>query len=657
MSEHIPGSLLPTKAAALQTLRAMESAHFDVPAFEVVPLPLGAPDRECARDCLPVLKWPCVKEFPPPGVIAARSIVRAAVDRLGLDGPVWLRTSMSLSARSEVSYPGVNYSWRCTGPDGLARGLEVLGSALERPYVRWYRHRFGVDVRREGTELIVGAAASGDFYGVAYLRDGRAAVDLYEAARLHRQVRCAETDPVRMVGAGEDWGDLPGGGGLRAALQEIHEAHSRSGTITEVEFYCSEGARPTVVQYRTVPMRGGDDGALLQQWPPGPAKLIDFRQVPRDLGQIASRLAELAKDEDAVAVVRDLAFRECDAFALYLAADLTGLPAPHSVLIVRDGTLPRSHFASVLCEDPATRRVGQLKADRVPPSVVARFEVRARHGTRIDLAPGRSRTHVSEAEGKTTVNNTHVFQRTDVAERYDRSRLLPDRAVQEVLDVIVKALDGASPELVVDLGCGTGRFLAPLANTLAAKVIGVEPSEAMLAVAAGKTYPGIELRRGDAEHLPVLDDSAGLVFASMVLHHLPSLPIAMGEVARVLRPGGVAVLRNATRETRPSTPHVRFFPEVEDLDWLRIPSRAEVAEAGVLHGLVPAETVTLAQEHAATYGAYYERIARRPLSDLIAISDDAFERGLERLSAHCAERWDDGPVDIPIDFMVLRKAL
>ncbi|CAM5244561.1 hypothetical protein SCYAM73S_04561 [Streptomyces cyaneofuscatus] len=185
----------------------------------------------------------------------------------------------------------------------------------------------------------------------------------------------------------------------------------------------------------------------------------------------------------------------------------------------------------------------------------------------------------------------------------------------------------------------------------------MEPSEAMLAVAAGKTYPGIELRRGDAEHLPVLDDSAGLVFASMVLHHLPSLPIAMGEVARVLRPGGVAVLRNATRETRPSTPHVRFFPEVEDLDWLRIPSRAEVAEAGVLHGLVPAETVTLAQEHAATYGAYYERIARRPLSDLIAISDEAFERGLERLSAHCAERWDDGPVDIPIDFMVLRKAL
>ncbi|CAM5244598.1 hypothetical protein SCYAM73S_04562 [Streptomyces cyaneofuscatus] len=54
------------------------------------------------------------------------------------------------------------------------------------------------------------------------------------------------------------------------------------------------------------------------------------------------------------------------------------------------------------------------------------------------------------------MNNTHVFQRTDVAERYDRSRLLPDRAVQEVLDVIVKALDGASPNWLSTLVVAPG---------------------------------------------------------------------------------------------------------------------------------------------------------------------------------------------------------
>ncbi|MGY3678155.1 class I SAM-dependent methyltransferase [Streptomyces sp. TE33382] len=200
------------------------------------------------------------------------------------------------------------------------------------------------------------------------------------------------------------------------------------------------------------------------------------------------------------------------------------------------------------------------------------------------------------------MNQVHVFQRTDVAQRYDQGRQLVDSAIRQVLDIIGTALDGVSPKAIVDLGCGTGRFLAALADNFAAQVIGVEPSKAMLSVAAAKPHSHVELRAGDAEHIPVLDGSLDLVFASMVLHHLPSLSAAMGEVARKLRPGGAAVLRNATKETRPSTPHVWFFPEVEQLEWLRIPARSDVAEAGAVHGLFLAETVTVMQEHAPTYG-------------------------------------------------------
>ncbi|MFI8436244.1 hypothetical protein ACIGJO_21315 [Streptomyces sp. NPDC079020] len=392
MPDQIPDSLLRSKADMLRALRALGSEHFEVPAFDVVPFPLGAPALVCDPECLPVLKWPCVKDVAATGVAAALPIVVASAERLGLglDSPIWLRTSMALTGSLEVSYPGVNYSRRSEGFGGLANALAVLGSALERPYVRWYLSHFGAEFRRGQNELIVSKAASGDFYGVAYLRGERAAIDLYDAKYSDRHIRCAETDPPRGPGSG-DWSDLPNGERLRAGLLEIHRAYGQSDAVTEVEFYASQGARPAAVQFRLVPMRGVGEDALLQQWSDSRRRVIDFRRAPRDVAQLAPKLAELAGDPQAVALVRDLAFRECDAFALYLAAELVGLPAPHSVIIERDGLLPRSHFASVLCEDPGTFRVGQIKANRVPLLTDGDgVDISAHHGTRIDLAPRRS---------------------------------------------------------------------------------------------------------------------------------------------------------------------------------------------------------------------------------------------------------------------------
>jgi SAM-dependent methyltransferase len=42
-----------------------------------------------------------------------------------------------------------------------------------------------------------------------------------------------------------------------------------------------------------------------------------------------------------------------------------------------------------------------------------------------------------------------------------------------------------------------------------------------------------------ADAIPLPDQSCDLVYARQVLHHIPDLPAAMREVARVLRPGGV----------------------------------------------------------------------------------------------------------------------
>jgi ArsR family transcriptional regulator len=92
---------------------------------------------------------------------------------------------------------------------------------------------------------------------------------------------------------------------------------------------------------------------------------------------------------------------------------------------------------------------------------------------------------------------------------------------------------------VGDLGCGTGQMSAALAPFVR-RVIAVDASAAMLQAARKRlgAFENIELRRGDLEALPIDDGRLDAAAMALVLHHLPDPAAVMGEVARVLKPGG-----------------------------------------------------------------------------------------------------------------------
>jgi ubiquinone/menaquinone biosynthesis C-methylase UbiE len=105
----------------------------------------------------------------------------------------------------------------------------------------------------------------------------------------------------------------------------------------------------------------------------------------------------------------------------------------------------------------------------------------------------------------------------------------------------LSALAGlAEPEWIVgDLGCGTGQVTAAIAPFVA-KVIAVDGSAAMLQ-AARKRLQGaenVDLRRGELEALPIDDARLDTATLMLVLHHVPDPAKALGDVARVLKPGG-----------------------------------------------------------------------------------------------------------------------
>jgi SAM-dependent methyltransferase len=99
--------------------------------------------------------------------------------------------------------------------------------------------------------------------------------------------------------------------------------------------------------------------------------------------------------------------------------------------------------------------------------------------------------------------------------------------------------------VVLDAGCGTGRALPALRQAVgpAGTVLGLDLTPQMLAVAATRARTGYAtLVLGDARHLPLADASVDAVFAAGLLTHLPDSVAALGELARVTRPGGRLVL-------------------------------------------------------------------------------------------------------------------
>lgn len=104
---------------------------------------------------------------------------------------------------------------------------------------------------------------------------------------------------------------------------------------------------------------------------------------------------------------------------------------------------------------------------------------------------------------------------------------------------------------VVDLGCGTGELARSLAGTVR-RVIGVDQSADMLGGARALTggSDNVELVQGDLCALPLPDRCSDAALMLLVLSYLPGPGDALAEMARILRPGGRAVVVDLMRHDR-----------------------------------------------------------------------------------------------------------
>ena len=89
---------------------------------------------------------------------------------------------------------------------------------------------------------------------------------------------------------------------------------------------------------------------------------------------------------------------------------------------------------------------------------------------------------------------------------------------------------------VLDLGCGDGQIARALASS-GVSVVGVDPTTNQIDVAAERAGGPVFAQAGAAV-LPFSDGALDGVIACLVFEHIDDVDAAIGEVARVLRPGG-----------------------------------------------------------------------------------------------------------------------
>lgn len=133
---------------------------------------------------------------------------------------------------------------------------------------------------------------------------------------------------------------------------------------------------------------------------------------------------------------------------------------------------------------------------------------------------------------------------SDIRQAYDQwaASYDSDRNLTRDLDgqVTRTLLEGRRPRLLLELGCGTGKN-TPFYAQIAERVLALDFSEAMLARAVAGSRTGLA-RFAIADLTAGLPCAAGAVntaACNLVLEHIADLSTVFGEVARVLRPGGL----------------------------------------------------------------------------------------------------------------------
>jgi SAM-dependent methyltransferase len=217
-------------------------------------------------------------------------------------------------------------------------------------------------------------------------------------------------------------------------------------------------------------------------------------------------------------------------------------------------------------------------------------------------------------------------------------REVPRDGLSEWREAVRRHMRPAPGMTLLDIGAGTGAFATAFSGWFGLSVLAVEPSAAMRDQIP--RTPAVQVLEGNANALPLPDQSADAAWLSLVIHHVPDLEAAAREIRRVLRPGAPVLIRQGFPDRYEPSGNlepdrielVRWFPETARAI-STFPSVKETCQAFATAGFHQDALEQVRETYPASLADFLGQVDtfRRADTTMRSLTEDEFRRGKERL--------------------------
>jgi len=232
-----------------------------------------------------------------------------------------------------------------------------------------------------------------------------------------------------------------------------------------------------------------------------------------------------------------------------------------------------------------------------------------------------------------------------MSEGYGRGRALSPKSCRVWCAAVAPFVQTLQPSRILDLGAGTGRFAALFARSFEHQVIGVEPSQGMLAAAlAEERRANLAYVAGTAESIPLRNGSCGLAWLSHVWHHVRDRQACARELRRVLGRGKTVLVRGTFGDKVDGFPTLfRYWPSTRTI-CQQLPTTRETVAAFEATGFAQIEHRQVEQPTCDSLREFADRTKLRADSALALISNAEFRLGQSAIEQAALDERVPSPV-------------
>jgi len=250
---------------------------------------------------------------------------------------------------------------------------------------------------------------------------------------------------------------------------------------------------------------------------------------------------------------------------------------------------------------------------------------------------------------------------SELAADYDEKRRLAPEDFDRLWHLILHY--GRPGGQVLEIGCGTGFYLIPLAQRLShARYYGIDVAPSMLTQAQAKLRNlGLDnclLCQADAHRLPFRGQNFDFVLLSQVLHYLRDRSRVAEEIGQLCKPGARLLVITTSHPQLRSQIDLALFPGVIKRETIRVPSLTEVRLLFEDHGF----QLFVAAEFAASFRfsspeALAQWVARKPWSSYLLFPELDFRRRLKAFQRNLSRIFGEGEIVylVPQTLLFFRK--